>query len=66
MLELPAAAGIGKANWNWRVVCRFVSERFGISLSRSICLNYPRLHDGGSAPLGVCPKVSQEAAGQGG
>ena len=28
------------ANWNWRVVHQFVSERFGISLSRSSCLNY--------------------------
>ena len=40
MQELPAAAGIGMANWNWRVVHQFVSERFGISLSRSSCLNY--------------------------
>ena len=38
--ELPGASGIGMANWNWRVVHRFVSERFGISLSRSSCLNY--------------------------
>ena len=38
--ELSAAAGIGMANWNWRVVHQFVSERFGISLSRSSCLNY--------------------------
>ena len=39
-------AGIELANWNWRVVRRFVSERFGINLSRSGCLNYPRLHEG--------------------
>ena len=38
--------GIELANWNWKVVHRFVSERFGISLSRSGCLNYPRLHGG--------------------
>ena len=38
--ELPGAAGIGLANWNWKVVHQFVSERFGISLSRSGCLNY--------------------------
>ena len=38
--ELPEAAGIGLANWNWRVDHRFVSERFGLSLSRSSCLNY--------------------------
>ena len=40
MLELPAAVGIELANWNWKVVCQYVSERFGISLSRSSCLNY--------------------------
>ena len=28
------------ANWYWKVVRRFVSERFGLSLSRSSCLNY--------------------------
>ena len=38
--ELPEQAGIGMANWNWRVVHRFVSERFGIRLSRSSCLNW--------------------------
>ena len=38
--ELPEQAGIELANWNWRVVHRFVSERFGISLSRSSCMNY--------------------------
>ena len=38
--ELPANAGIGLANWNWKVVYQFVRERFGISLSRSSCLNY--------------------------
>ena len=36
----PAAAGIQLANWYWRVVRQFVSERFGISLSRSSCLNW--------------------------
>ena len=36
----PAMAGIELANWNWKVVHRFVSERFGISLNRSSCLNY--------------------------
>ncbi len=38
--ELPAVAGIGLANWNWRAVHEFVSERFGIGLSRRSCLNY--------------------------
>ena len=38
--DLPEQVGIELANWNWRVVHRFVSEQFGISLSRSSCLNY--------------------------
>ena len=37
---LPAYSGIELANWNWKVVYQYVSERFGISLSRSSCLNY--------------------------
>ena len=36
--ELPSQAGIDRSNWNWQVVCRFVQERFGLSLSRSSCL----------------------------
>ena len=40
MQELPEQAGIELANWYWRVVRQFVSERFGIELSRSSCLNY--------------------------
>ena len=36
----PAAAGIQLANWYWKVVRQFVSERFGISLCRSSCLNW--------------------------
>ena len=38
--ELPAKWSIELANWNWKVVRQFVLERFGISLSRSSCLNY--------------------------
>ena len=38
--ELPEQAGIELANWYWKVVRQFVSERFGVSLSRSSCLNY--------------------------
>ena len=38
--EPPAAAGIELANWYWKVVRQFVSERFGVSLCRSSCLNY--------------------------
>ena len=33
-------SGIEMANWNCKVVRQFVSERFGIRLSRSTCLNY--------------------------
>ncbi len=40
--ELPANSGMELANWNWKVVCQYVSGRFGISLSRSACLNYLR------------------------
>ena len=38
--QTPSASGIAMANWYWRVVRRFVLERFGVSLSRSSCLNY--------------------------
>ena len=38
--ELPSQAGIDLSNWNWKVVRRFVEERFGLALSRSSCLNY--------------------------
>ena len=40
MRGLPAEAGIGMANWNWKVVHRFVWERWGVRLGRSSCLNY--------------------------
>ena len=36
----PVTAGITLANWNWKVVHQFVSERFAVSLSRSACLDY--------------------------
>ena len=38
--ELPQQAGIELANWYWKGVRQFVSERFGIELSRGSCLNY--------------------------
>ena len=38
--ERPAKSGIELANWNWKVVRQYISERFDISLSRSSCLNY--------------------------
>ncbi len=36
----PATSGIELANWYWKAVRQYVSERYGISLSRSSCLNY--------------------------
>ena len=36
----PSSSGLEMANWYWKVVRRFVLERFGISLCRSSCLNY--------------------------
>ena len=63
--ELPGAVGMGLANWNWRVVHQFVADRFGISLNRSSCLNYPRLHEGRLCTDWICLQASQEAAAQG-
>ena len=40
MQRTPATAGIALANWNWKVVCQYISGHFGISLSRSSCLNW--------------------------
>ena len=40
MLQPPADSGMDLANWYWKGVRQFVSERFGISVSRSSCLNY--------------------------
>lgn len=40
MQQLPSQAGIGVSNWNWRAVRRYVTDRFGLALSRSSCLNY--------------------------
>ena len=40
MQQPPSASGMELANWYWKVVRRFVPERFGVSLSRSSCLNY--------------------------
>ncbi|HEX9844479.1 MAG TPA: winged helix-turn-helix domain-containing protein, partial [bacterium] len=39
MQRPPAEAGIELADWNGKVVRRFVQERFGIALARSSCLN---------------------------
>ena len=49
--ELPVKSGIELANWNWRAVRQFVPEGWGIGLSRSSCLNYPRLHGGRLCPV---------------
>ena len=38
--QSPATAGIELANWYWKGVRQFAVERFGISLSRTSCLNY--------------------------
>jgi len=38
----PREAGIEQADWHWKVVRRFVSERFGVTLARSSCRNYLR------------------------
>jgi transposase len=38
----PREAGIELATWHWKVVRRFVSERFGITLARSTCRDYLR------------------------
>ena len=40
VLQPPADSGMDLANWYWKGVRQFVSERFGISVSRSSCLNY--------------------------
>ncbi len=37
---MPEKAGIDLANWNWKVIRRFVQEHFALLLSRSSCLNY--------------------------
>ena len=38
--EIPEAAGIELANWNWKVVRLFIQQRYGLQLCRSTCLNY--------------------------
>ena len=40
MQHPPREAGIALADWNWKVVRRFVQERFEITLARSTCLHY--------------------------
>ena len=40
MQQPPASAGIELANWYWKVVRQYVSERYGVCMSRSSCLNY--------------------------
>ena len=36
----PQQVGIDLANWNWKVVREFIQQRFGLTLTRSSCLNY--------------------------
>ena len=38
--QAQQAADIQLANWYWKVVRQFVSERFDICLCRSSCLNW--------------------------
>lgn len=42
MQHPPQEVGIEQASWHWKVVRRFVSERFGLTLERSACRNYLR------------------------
>ena len=55
---LPEKAGIDLANWNWKVVRRFVQERFGLSLSRQ---QLPEL----LASVGFCPEAAEETFSEG-
>ena len=41
--QSPATLGIELANWYWNGIRQFVSERFGIRLSRSSCVNWLHL-----------------------
>jgi hypothetical protein len=38
--DVPEAAGIELANWNWKGVRLFIQQRFGLQVCRSTCLNY--------------------------
>jgi transposase len=38
--NVPEAAGIELANWNWKGVRFFIQQHFGLQLCRSTCLNY--------------------------
>lgn len=40
MQAAPAEVGIALANWNWKVVRRFVEDRCGVRLCRSACTRY--------------------------
>ena len=40
MQQPPTMSDMELANWYWKVVLQYVSEPFGVSLSRSSCLNY--------------------------
>lgn len=42
MQHPPREVGIEQASWHWKVVRRFVSERFGLTLERGACRNYLR------------------------
>jgi len=38
----PRDVGIEQASWHWKVVRRFLSDRFGITLARNACRTYLR------------------------
>lgn len=40
MQGAPRAVGLDLADWNWKVVRKFIQQRFGLTLCRSSCLNY--------------------------
>lgn len=52
----PGAVGIALANWNWKVVRRFVEARCGVRLCRSACTRY--LHRLGFAYKHTRPGLS--------
>ena len=54
----PATSGIELANWYWKVVRQYVSERCGVSLRPQQLPELP-------APLGIRLQAPQEAPAQG-
>ena len=63
MQEVPSRSGISMANWNWKVVYQFVSERFGIKKFPAVFL--PGRGDYGIQPVFVedLAQLAVDAAG---